>query len=120
MNLAEIKERESRLNKETWYFDGSDVCESKYGNSIAYEDDTGFTHVSHNVGEFIAHARQDVPALIAEVERLQTIESKSAVIIKNLYTHLLEIYKMRYNVSSDNNYKKIMETARQALEGEED
>lgn len=111
MNLEEIKQRVANTSDGHWEEDTFAVY-----NGCGKSDVICKEVVSLEDTEFIAHARQDVPDLIAEVERLQTIESKSAVIIKNLYAHLQEIYKMRYNVSSDNNYKKIMETARQALE----
>ena len=69
--LAEIKAREARLVSEKWYYDGETVCEAKHGNPVITANNWGDIMMAPVVGEFIAHARQDIPELVAEVERLR-------------------------------------------------
>ena len=69
--LTQIKERAERLVDEKWYYDGETICESQRGNPVITGTTLGDVWMSDNVGEFIAHAREDVPRLVAEVELLR-------------------------------------------------
>lgn len=72
--LTQIKERAERLVDEKWYYDGETICESQRGNPVITGTTLGDVWMSDNVGEFIAHAREDVPRLVAEVKRLRTMK----------------------------------------------
>jgi hypothetical protein len=72
LDLTAIRKRAEAATEGPWevntadsefaiYFDGDNMAMIEYGSII-----DGFSNA-----EFIAHARQDVPALIAEVERLR-------------------------------------------------
>lgn len=74
--LEAIRARESRLLSEKWYFDGSDICESKNGNPVITANNYGDMMISEVVGQFIANSREDIPALLAEVDRLQAENAK--------------------------------------------
>lgn len=70
-DLAEIKKRAEAVRSNNWWV--------KYGYDESAEVNSGNGFAARNVcitqytsdAEFIAHARQDVPALLAEVERLR-------------------------------------------------
>lgn len=71
--LKEVKERESKATPGSWKYDG-------YGEQVRTDDDQfkiadirgiGAGLPIDDNGQFIAHARTDIPLLIAEVERLQ-------------------------------------------------
>lgn len=82
MNLAEIKERESKATAGPWAWGESyfNVWLGSHLNTIVgssgYDDGDSTVDVSEENAEFIAHAREDVPALIAEVERLEKESQK--------------------------------------------
>lgn len=67
--LAVIKERAEKATEGPWYVDNYDGSvrgdDNKFICSQNFEDSDA---------EFIAHARQDVPKLVVEVERLQAQE----------------------------------------------
>ena len=67
--LDGIKERVERVcSAFEWVADGTCInVVSEFSGSVAHRMDVG----DSDDAEFIAHARQDVPALIAEVERLR-------------------------------------------------
>lgn len=92
-DLVEIEERASRATPGEWEFGkyfgdwnfphvnwvGKNMAEAKiklrYGGKIVCMGNTPenrrLCEQSHNDAEFIAHARSDVPALVAEVRRLR-------------------------------------------------
>lgn len=68
--LDEIKERIDILDSPAW--DSTFVGLSKPQYSIISSEHEYKAHIYEKEdAEFIAHARQDVPALVAEVERLR-------------------------------------------------
>lgn len=74
--LTEIKQRTDRLVSEKWYYDGETVCESQNGNPVVTANNYGDIMMGEVVGQFIANAREDIPMLVAEVERLRTALNK--------------------------------------------
>lgn len=82
--LTQMKERAKRLVTEKWYFDGETICESDRGNPVVTANNHGDIMMSQVVGEFIAHSREDVPRLVAEVERLQSrVDTLEGTIIEH-------------------------------------
>lgn len=65
--IEEIRKRVEALWDDGWYKEVETV-----GNSASYYVQPGVAQVATDVeAEFIAHAREDIPALLAEVERLR-------------------------------------------------
>jgi len=77
--LAEIRGRVDKAVQGPWEYDGDEIW-SKTCCIASNEFDGGINGVS-NI-EFIVHSRQDVPALLDEIERLQKIETKAKEVIK--------------------------------------
>lgn len=85
--IAEIKAREQAATKGPWLCvfrgDGSgsvyEGTEEEY-DDVALIDDARCPYIRGEViyedGVFAAHARQDIPDLLAEVERLRAIEAE--------------------------------------------
>lgn len=69
--LTEIKKREERLVTEKWYYDGETICESQNGNPVITANNHGDIMMGEVVGQFIVNAREDIPMLVVEIERLQ-------------------------------------------------
>lgn len=70
--LEAIKARAAAATPGPWEFDGK-------GDIVPDGDKSDFVamiHYSAEDAEFIAHARADVPALVAEVERLRAENAK--------------------------------------------
>lgn len=67
--LADIRQRAEAATPGPWHLDEDDAEIWSADHSMV-ADIWEPTHASMN-GEFIAHARQDVPALLAEVARLR-------------------------------------------------
>lgn len=87
LDLAPIKKRDAQATAGPWFFkvqtarrvepDGSVMIGAVApGHQIRARPPGGSFPSSD--GEFIAHARADVPALIAEIERLRALASASA------------------------------------------
>lgn len=72
-------------------------------DSFGYDDGDSTIRVSKADAEFIAHARQDVPTLVAEVERLKN----GLQYLINFPTH----------IHGDKTIKKMKSTARDIVEG---
>jgi hypothetical protein len=81
MNLQEIKEREAKATPGPWLEDFNDdgflivhpYDQLDYPTIICgFGDAEDTEQIDHINASFIAHAREDVPALVAEVERLHT------------------------------------------------
>ena len=73
LNLDEIKKRCEKATKEPWR-----DCKSIHGSKYRYvqigKDEMYTTlEMKPDDARFIAHARTDIPALVAEVKRLQAI-----------------------------------------------
>lgn len=68
--LAEIKARCEAATPGPWYADGWALWDDDHGEFVELHD-------TDPDAQFIAHARSDIPALLAEAERLQSVE-KSA------------------------------------------
>ena len=64
--LAEIKAREQAATPGPWYADGWGLFDDIQGELVELHD-------TDPDAQFIAHARTDIPALVAEVERLNVI-----------------------------------------------
>ena len=63
-------------------------------DSFGYDDGDSTIRVSEADAEFIAHARQDVPTLVAEVERLR----EALLLIQNSDTWLIEPSPMMHTI----------------------
>lgn len=70
--LAVIKERAQSVISDGWYYDGSTVRQT-HCIPVIWSDGDG-PRMNDEIGQFIAHAREDIPKLVAEVERLQSQE----------------------------------------------
>lgn len=64
--LTAIKERAEKATHGPWNADIYTIYSEKDGHIAEVVDDNQFNNM-----HFIAHARQDIPALVAEVERLK-------------------------------------------------
>lgn len=79
--LQAIKERVEKATPGEWFYDSYTVCTDEIlGDdgelietvTLDYADRHGDVHFKEEAdAQFVAHARQDVPALISEVERLE-------------------------------------------------
>ena len=81
-DLNEIKKRLRKTTPSNWvsyiegrdHFGGSNFIMTgvggERGTTIDSSPDIELTGASHDDQDFIAHARQDIPALISEIERL--------------------------------------------------
>jgi hypothetical protein len=79
--LAEIRERVDKAVQGPWRYEvENDEIWSKICCITSNEFDSGINGLN-NI-EFIAHSRQDVPALLTEIERLQKIEAKAKEVVK--------------------------------------
>lgn len=77
LDLKPIKAREAAATKGPW--DDTDPRCIRHAEPNIYVGDEEIADVyGHNDSQFIAHARQDIPALIAEVERLRAALHKVA------------------------------------------
>lgn len=73
--LDAIREREAKATAGPWDVEGSAYCGPLDTLTVYPVEDGGalaYVQPSWEDAEFIAHAREDVPALLAEVERLRT------------------------------------------------
>ena len=71
--LDEIQEREAKATEGPWGVDGPAQCGPGDSLAVYHVEDGGtvaYVQPSWDDAEFIAHAREDIPALLAEVERL--------------------------------------------------
>jgi len=72
--LNAIKERTEKATSGPWYWstDSGDSLESDEAYVLSATSDW---HIDgrYSNKEFIAHAREDIPALVAEVERLRSV-----------------------------------------------
>lgn len=115
---------------ETTHKDFQKVSGGVYGehNTICNTFDGEYIENSNAIHDsrFIAHARQDVPALIAEVERLQQFEQKAIYVIEEnkRLREALKFYadEQKYTLAYDSNLVGTVEIskdngkkARQAL-----
>lgn len=64
--LQQIRERAEKATAGPWEYDGSDIMAPPFLDIVDHVYETADA-------DFIAHAREDIPALMAEVERLRTI-----------------------------------------------
>lgn len=70
--LEQIRQRAEAATEGVWRFDGENTVDSEiYLGGIVWRDEVA-TRLSDTDGAFIANARQDVPALLTEVETLIT------------------------------------------------
>lgn len=134
--LNAIKERVAKATFGPWEYDNE---ERGIWNSGGFNY-LGTVTLSHIDAEFIANAREDVPALVAEVERLQAVykEAVEAVdwriklisqLTEQSAKYLDEIERLRAelsdiiavateeasSISHDNGYDDIIAIARSAL-----
>ena len=90
IGLAAIEAREKKATKKPWKWHKGD---SHYAYPMVYAGEHEFTVL--DVGyqdhpgrdedaEFVAHARADIPRLIAEVKRLERIAHLATIIAKGL------------------------------------
>jgi hypothetical protein len=103
-DLAEIKKRADTATKGPWYTGegyeqsnrGNYVASKANGGIIAAEQDGTDCVLDTNDATFIAHARQDVPALLAEVERLRTIQKRLVAELKKADVYSEELERQYY------------------------
>lgn len=70
--LADIRDREAKATRGPWSSKDVQFCEGLEVQMFGPDGTVFFTsNISENDDAFIAHAREDVPALLAEVERLR-------------------------------------------------
>ena len=150
--LQEIKQRAEKATPGPWKV-YQDAISTRIGTEFMHPQLNGPVPVitdAYHVGgaisiyidaadaEFIAHAREDVPALVVEIERLQNTIALHEVNKRNLDAMIehkdAEIERLRKALefyADESNYKRIMlsiltpkvlfddgEIARKALEGE--
>lgn len=83
--LAEIKAREQSATPGPWSVDTNEpfsrqingVFADEQEKYVFYHDPDGEDTVSRKDADFIGHARTDIPALIAEVERLNGMVTRA-------------------------------------------
>ncbi|GEM_PF-2276756 len=102
--LNAIKERVAKATPGEWFYDSYTVCTDEIFDgdgglietvTIDYADRHGDVHSKEETdAQFVAHARQDVPALIAEVERLR----EALLLIQNSDTWLIEPSPMMHTI----------------------
>ena len=78
LDLEAIKARESAATKGPWV-DTDPLCVRHAEPNIYMGDEEIADVYTRSDSIFIAHAREDIPNLIAEVERLQRIEAAARV-----------------------------------------
>lgn len=78
--LQAIKERVEKATRGPWKWEQDFLdCEEFYSEdeheiiTAGCGQNVGFVHIKGNDAEFIAHAREDVPTLIAEVKRYKEL-----------------------------------------------
>lgn len=71
--LHEVRKRAEAATKGPWSYYGSDNVIVSEAEEYSYAPEIAEEFTITSDAEFIAHARQDVPALIAEVERLNGV-----------------------------------------------
>lgn len=101
--LAVIKERANKADYYSFDIDGAQIALISPQGVRVHTVDTG----DDDLSEFIANAREDVPKLVAEVERLQKALEKIAKL------PLSDDYSDAYY---NEKYIEIVERAREALE----
>ena len=119
--LEAIKRRADSATRGRWNYDGSFV-RSCFGDEMEHficriGDDLPYSRDDNENAEFIAHARTDVPALVAEVERLMKILADDSGVMKSSDPdHVWEFKlcpectkRMRYAVAVGDNSKALGE-----------
>lgn len=105
--LAQIKERAEKATPGYWFADSHEWDGNKnlryWTNSSALMGDGLCASVTKADAEFIAHAREDIPQLVAEVERLSRGRGISALQIRQLFGEVARL-------------KQALRTARQLSE----
>jgi len=82
LDLEPIKAREAKTTNGPWWYDGITFIFTKIARSdqmVAEPRGFGADLPLGDNAEFIAHAREDVPALVREVERLRGLISDHLV-----------------------------------------
>lgn len=129
--LDEIKARVEKATPGEWFYDSYTVCTDEVfddeGNlvetvTLDYADRHGDVHFKKETdAQFVAHARQDVPALIEEVERLNRIE-KIALHFMERETKLQNAITQALEVVSDAEgelIERVEQVLLDALEGDD-
>ncbi len=104
--LTEIKLREQAATPGPWYADGWALWDDDHGEFVELHD-------TDPDAQFIAHAREDIPALIAEVEKSGR---EIATLKKALIT---EIRDSHTDLSPASHQKLFDHYVQQAQEGKE-
>lgn len=113
--LNMIKERVAKATPGEWFYDSYTVCTDEIFDgdgglietvTLDYTDRHGDVRFKEETdAQFVAHARQDVPALVAEVERLQKANRKRAEIIeeqnKELNNFRMDKLLMDFGISKE-------------------
>lgn len=85
--LTQMKERAEKATAGPWVTYYESLVKSKEGDKVVA--DTWRVVNGANDARFIAHAREDVPRLVAEVERLQSDNEQYYAKIKRLKSSLI-------------------------------
>lgn len=93
LDLTDIKERESKATKGEWQLGSFGL------HSVDLTNNPTHVHLTSEDMKFIAHARQDIPNLIAEVEKLREalefyadIDNYNNINVNEEYTYVAEDY----------------------------
>ena len=70
--LAEIKERAAQATEGPWEWRGGKLGNLGVKEAVLWSEYSGKINSTKRDAKFIAQARQDIPELLAEVERLRT------------------------------------------------
>lgn len=96
LDLNAIKEREEAATPGPWCAEGGDVsCQCVSRDYPPYEEICEREDLSIEDAQFIAHAREDIPALISEVETLLQVIRDREETNRELATKLEEVTKER-------------------------
>ena len=69
--LQEIKERAEKATDGPWEWRGGKLGNLEVKEAVLWAEYNGKINSTKRDADFIAHARQDIPELVAEIERLR-------------------------------------------------
>jgi len=95
LNLEPIEQRAGAATAGPWGCDGEEIAPLMPDSSLDWSNEIGVIISHEQDGHFVAHARTDVPALIAEVKRLRAIRDAARAHIKDWYSSDTMAHKTR-------------------------
>src|SRR5690625_297831 len=100
-DLTAIRERAEKATQGRWYYEvDGDLYSDKTRDRVMYpymsSESIPYIKISESDATFIAYARQDIPKLLAEIERLRetldkTLTAIDEVRFEELYNEVYEI-----------------------------